>query len=337
MKSLKKENLVEVLQRWTTEGSVVVPTRTPQGDILFDTFDPKTLALDCGKVPLPPKSVCFPQHETTFAVKDGAYAPGVSAPKVVLFGLRACDLMGLRQSHAFMTRDRDDVYFSSRRDNVLTAVLACPGRQNATCFCTTTRSGPWAEAGFDVQLYDVGDSFLVQAGTPAGERLVAGELFRNLDAKAAEERLREFRRRATDDVAKVPAVEQAIARLKDGAVKDEVWETFGKKCIVCGGCTFVCPTCTCFNVTDHVASPGNGIRFRSWDACLFAGFTRETSGHNPRPTQGTRLQRRHEHKLRHFHAGDVREGLCGCVGCGRCSDYCPVHIGTLEVVKAIVG
>ena len=76
-------------------------------------------------------------------------------------------------------------------------------------------------------------------------------------------------------------------------------------------------------------------RLRAWDACLYGGFTREASGHNPRIIQSLRLKRRHEHKLLDYNKIDIQDGLCGCVGCGRCSDYCPVHIGTLEVVKAI--
>jgi Fe-S oxidoreductase len=76
---------------------------------------------------------------------------------------------------------------------------------------------------------------------------------------------------------------------------------------------------------------------RAWDACLYGGFTREASGHNPRNIQALRLKRRHEHKLLHFNNADIQDALCGCVGCGRCSDYCPVHIGTLEIVKAIAG
>jgi ferredoxin len=125
--------------------------------------------------------------------------------------------------------------------------------------------------------------------------------------------------------------------LKESRVGENVWERFGKKCIACGGCVYVCPTCTCFNVYDEATGPAGGNRVRSWDTCLFGGFTREASGHNPRPDQNSRVKRRHEHKLLYYNKYDVGEMLCGCVGCGRCSDYCPVHIGTLEVVEAISG
>ncbi len=111
------------------------------------------------------------------------------------------------------------------------------------------------------------------------------------------------------------------------------WEYFGNKCITCGGCSFVCPTCTCFNVFDRVFREGNGERLRSWDSCLYGGFTKEASGHNPRASKGSRLKRRHEHKLLYHTDRETYGSMSTCVGCGRCSDCCPVHIGTIEVAK----
>ena len=192
-----------------------------------------------------------------------------------------------------------------------------------------------AEKGFDLQFYDVGDDFLVEAESDRGKALIANGSFDAIDDAEAGKKREKFRANASKAVKEVPALRKAMVRLRDGSVSEKVWDYFGRKCIVCGGCAFVCPTCTCFNVSDFEIKSGEGLRVRSWDACLFGGFTREASGHNPRGTQALRLKRRHEHKLLYYNEKDILEGLCGCVGCGRCSDYCPVHIGTLEVVKAI--
>jgi ferredoxin len=335
MKRLNKNDLLAVLKGWSKAYTVMCPTIKPQGDRVFDTFGESTFTLDYGKPSLPPKSFFLPHSEVIFEVINGAYNEVTNKERHLLFGLRACDMMGLLQSHSFMTRDNDDPSYRARLESTLTVVMACAGPQNATCFCTTTRSGPWAAGGFDLQLYDLGDSFLVEIGTDRGAGLASAATFTDVDEAQAQERLAVFRRKALADIPEVPEIREAMTRLMSGA-SDEVWEHFGRKCIVCGGCAFVCPTCTCFNVYDQASDKDSGVRIKAWDACLYGGFTREASSHNPRPTQAARLQRRHEHKLLYYNATDIQAALCGCVGCGRCSDYCPVHIGTLEVARAIV-
>ncbi len=336
MKRLAKTDLPGVLKEWTRNYKVVCPGVKPQGDIIFDTFDEKTFTVDYGKPPLPPKSFFLPQSEVIFEINDGRYEERNLVEKTLIFGIRACDMTGLIQSRSFMTRDNTDPYYQTRIDAVITVVIACPGPQNATCFCTTTRSGPVSAGGFDLQFYDSGGSFLVEIGSDTGAGLVQSPVFADMEEKEALELVANFRNNAAGAIPVVNDISDTMAELSAGTDCTKVWDKLGNKCIICGGCAFVCPTCTCFNVYDQAQDPSNGVRIKAWDACLYNGFTREASGHNPRPTQSSRLQRRHEHKLLYFNATDVDGALCGCVGCGRCSDYCPVHIGTLEVALAIV-
>ncbi len=335
MKILAKSELLNVLKKWSDSYDIFAPGIKETGDIIFDRFDENTFTLGYGKPSLPQKSEVLPQSEIIFELKKGEYREVITGNGKMLFGMRACDAMGMRQAGSFMNRDMPDPYYRLKEEEILKVVMACAGPQNETCFCTAVGSGPFAEKGFDLQFYDVGDEFLVEAESEKGEKLIADGPFGEVDDAEAGTRIEEFKTNASMSVEEVPALKEAMNRLRDGSVNEGVWEYFGRKCIVCGGCVFVCPTCTCFNVSDYVTKPGEGLRVRSWDACLFGGFTRETSGHNPRGTQALRLKRRHEHKLMHYNETDIQEGLCGCVGCGRCSDYCPVHIGTLEVVKAI--
>jgi len=334
MKSCAKKDMGRVLKVWSEDYRVIGPARQTQGDCIFDDFDEATFTMDYGKPSLPPKGSLFPNSEITFTVSEGEYHENTEREKVLLFGIRACDMMGIRQAANFMARGFDDPFYRARCENVLTVVMACKGPQNETCFCTTMRSGPWAEKGFDLQIFDMGDVYLVEAGSERGEMLMIERFFTEATSDDGE-RLASLKRESAAKVADVPAVRTAMERLAAGDVDDAVWDYFGGKCIVCGGCAFVCPTCTCFTVYDVVRGPREGERVRAWDACLFAGFTREASGHNPRSSQGLRLKRRHGHKLLDYNAADIQEAVSGCVGCGRCSDYCPVHIGTLEVVKAI--
>jgi sulfhydrogenase subunit beta (sulfur reductase) len=335
MKKLAKSELKNLLKHWAGEYSVLAPTLGTQGDCLLDTFDEGSFTLDYKKTPLPPKTVFFPQSEAIFTVEKGEYREVVSARKTLLFGIRSCDMMGILQSGSFMTRDRRDLYSEGKRDAATIVVMACPGPQNETCFCTTMQSGPVAQKGFDMQFFDVGDFFIIEIGSGKGEEALSSFPLADLDDDLSGEKVEAFRQRSAGAFALVDSVATAMNRLKDRTADEGVWEHLGRKCIQCGGCTFVCPTCTCFNVCDHPTGPGQGLRERSWDACLFGGFTREASGHNPRSTQALRLKRRHEHKLLDFNGMDIQGGLCGCTGCGRCSDFCPVHIGTLEVVDAI--
>lgn len=336
MKTLAREKLVHVLAGWSKEHHVIAPLKGEQGDVLFGAFDGKAFTLDYGKPALSTKSVCFPQSETTFTVKEGNYSGVIPRTKTLIFGIRSCDMTGMLQVASFMMRDREDIYYRTRRDGTLTAVMACAGPQNETCFCTTVSSGPWAKTGYDLQFYDMGDTFLVEAGSKEGKKLLEDGFFTDVDEKEAGDHISSFREDATRRIAEVPEVKEAMDRMKAGMVDDSVWDYFGDKCLACAGCAFVCPTCTCFNVYDQVTEPGGGLRVRAWDACLYGGLTREASGHNPRPTQSSRVRRRYEHKFLYYNETDLQGALSGCVGCGRCSDYCPVHIGALEVARAVV-
>ncbi|MBN1827798.1 MAG: 4Fe-4S dicluster domain-containing protein [Deltaproteobacteria bacterium] len=336
MKGLAKKDLLSVLEGWRGLYSVLAPLRREQGDIVVDRLDSDRFTLEFGKPSLSPKGILLPQSEVTFNVEEGAYRETPAKGATLLFGVRSCDAMAILQSASFMTRDKEDIYYRSRFEDLAIVVMACEGPQNETCFCTTASTGPWLRRGFDLQFYDLGDLFFVETGSERGAELSSGEQFIDITDSEILRKIEDFREKAAAAIPVVHEVKQSMTMLQDDGVGDDFWNRFGSKCIVCGGCAFVCPTCTCFNVYDQVRGEGSGQRIRTWDACLFGGFTREASGHNPRGSQALRLKRRHEHKLRYFNETDIQEALCGCVGCGRCSDYCPVHIGTLEVARAIV-
>lgn len=335
MKTLAKANIAAILEAWSAGWEVWAPVRKANGDLLLDRHGEGSLCLSPGKLALPPKGRLLPPWEALFSLEGGALClPAAPAP-ALLFGLRSCDLAGIRQTVRFMSRGFDDPYVSRRRDTTLFAVLACPGPQNETCFCPEMRTGPVPEQGYDLLLFEGEEDFLIRAGSDRGAALLTGDLFAEVGGSEGEERIRRFRERALAAWKNRTRIPEAMARLRDKTAREAVWETLGAKCIACGGCVFVCPTCTCFHVHDEVQAAGVGLRARTWDTCLWEGFTREASGHNPRPDQAARLRRRHEHKLLHFQEEDLEGAASGCVGCGRCSDACPVHIGAIEVAAGL--
>jgi len=336
MKLIAKTEIINVLRDWSKTYSVLSPGLKDQGDCVFDEFDPAVFTLEYRKPSMPPKSCFLPQSEVIFTVENGTFKPVYSSKPVLLFGIRSCDMTGILQSNSFFSRDRTDPYYKARADQVVTVVHACSWPQNETCFCTTTHSGPYVEKGFDIQLFDIGNDFLVEIGSETGRALTSSKPFSDFDVPDAQERIHRVKHMAHNSIPLVPEVPEAMDLMKSALSNEALWEELGRKCISCGGCVYVCPSCTCYNVVDRADSPESGERVRTWDTCLYGGFTLEASGHNPRETKALRLKRRHEHKLLYFNTEDIQGALSGCVGCGRCSDFCPVHIGTLEVAGAIV-
>ena len=194
-------------------------------------------------------------------------------------------------------------------------------------------TGPAARDHFDLQLMDLGDEFMAVAGTPAGEALFANPIFK----KATETHV--ARRHAIlDQVRKAfknttSWFSATVRYVSQGEILDKTWEEIGNRCLECGGCTYVCPACTCFTVSDRQVGPNEIERVRMWDSCGLGGFTRMAGGFNPRRAVHDRRNRRFFRKLAHYFI--QRELSMSCVGCGRCAAVCHGDIGMPSVVEMI--
>jgi len=229
----------------------------------------------------------------------------------------------------FLHENERDIYYEQRRASSIFITIGC-NKPFTNCFCNATGSGPFLDAGFDLQLTDLGDRWFVETGRPRGVRLI--EEWPSFFAPASEaDKRAQFQAEleARGLFTKLVHVDLAVKLLAEGKAPDRIFEDLSRRCQDCGGCAFICPTCTCFNISDLALNGDSGERIRSWDACTFSGFTRMAGNHNPVDPDTGRIRKRFLHKLQH----DVeRHGRTSCVGCGRCVNMC---FGGVDIVRFI--
>jgi ferredoxin len=333
---LDKAHLKSFLRKVKKSHQLVAPVTNQHGDTLFCTVN----NLDRAPINLTDqpgnslKSFLFPQQETlcAYCVDEDGYRfsrDQQEAEPTVYLGVRPCDLMAtLYTDMIFMRRVKDCHYLAKRRDSVLIALNCNDPFPN--CFCNATKSGPFLEYGYDLLFTDLGECFLVEIGRPKGREML--QAWSQFFTPAEEENVRQQYQLSLEAMAKFRLnvhADQAIARLKAGLAPENVWEELSRRCQDCGGCAFVCPTCTCFTINDRKSDDHSGVRLRSWDACSFKGFTGMAGGHNPVGPSVGAIRNRFLHKL---HYDVIQYGRPSCVGCGRCVGIC---FGGVDMVRFI--
>lgn len=339
---LKKDNVKDLCMEACGEWETYVPLEDAAGDVHFEIISGsgkksvlERLNLDYGSMIIPPKNIGFPQLEPLFEFEDRKISEIVPSPlKKLIFGIRACDLKGILFTDNFFKKDFEDIYYLNRMKQRLFVLVGCklPPRD---CFCTSTKTGPFLKNDYDLQLVDIDDSYFVEIGSQMGwefatryEKYFQEASRKDIDRAKNEKQNAE---KAVNRNIEHRDFEKAVKLFCEDKIPFEIYERIAERCIYCGGCNYVCPTCTCFNVFD-VQKGNSGRRYRNWDACVFEGYTREASGHNPRSKKITRTSRRYEHKLKYDY---LSTGMSGCVGCGRCLSSCPVNLGIIQVIEEV--
>jgi len=329
--SIRRDALEKLFSQWLAEGKrILAPKKI--GDKI--DFAPVTtlaeVSLDHVQTVQSPKTVVFPRVEELFSYQSGEgririrERDGSAFPETVIFGLRPCDAAAFASLKAIFTWDYPDSLFSARLGKMTVSSMAC-ARADEYCFCTSVGGGPGATTGSDILLTDMGNGeYLAEIITEKGRQAVqaATGLFQPAAGKEKENRLAKV-----DPGFTLDKIASALAARFDDA---SFWVEQSLRCLGCGACAYVCPTCTCFDIQDE---GGNfGKRLRCWDSCGFGLFTLHTSGHNPRAVQSQRWRQRLMHKFAYM---PERQQVLGCVGCGRCSRACPVDMNILEHLQAI--
>lgn len=338
MKVIKidKKNWAEGLERLSRTYRLFGPLEQDGFHVFKALGDGELPNLDVQNTRLSPRSVVYPQSEKMFEFtldekqEDHHILKEVSKDYSLraVFGIRPCDAKAfLLVKRNFETPEYKDPYWLKSYEATTLVGHACNG-PCSTCFCTTAGCGPFHEEGLDILLVDVENYYLAKILTEKGERFIAAAgweveidhpLIDQADTMKAAAEAKITTRVSTD-------------RLKDKNTTDlfeaSFWEDVAFSCINCGTCTYVCPTCWCFDIQDETYGL-SGIRMRNWDSCMYSLFTLHGSGHNPRDTKVQRVRQRFMHKLKYY--VDRYDNGIQCVGCGRCIRFCPVNIDIRRV------
>lgn len=245
----------------------------------------------------------------------------------VLFGVRACDCRSLDILDRVFLSEPTDTFYQARRQMGTVVTLACT-QPEETCFCSNFGIDASQPQG-DVSCWMDETTLYWQENTQKGAELTA--LLPLQDGGDAAS-IQEAARTAQERLPLRGLSLSAFGAGKTAALFDRPeWKELSQACLGCGTCTFVCPTCQCYDIKEF--DTGKEIRrFRCWDSCMYSDFTKMSAG-QPRPTQTERFRQRFMHKLVYF--PENNDGLFGCVGCGRCLSKCPIHMNIVKVIKTL--
>jgi len=330
-KSIDRAGLEKLFSQWLSRGKrIMAPKKIADRIDFARVTDFADVSLDQVQTVQSPKSAVFPRVEELLAFRHANGEVKISGrdiaalPETIVFGLRPCDALAFASLKAIFNWDFPDKLFSARLEKTTWVSIAC-ARADEYCFCTSVGGGPGAVTGSDILLTAVGPGeFLVEIVSEKGRALLgsAAELFQPGSAQIKESHLAR--------VEPAFAMEKIAPALAALFANESFWTEQSLRCLGCGACAYVCPTCACFDIQDEGGASGK--RLRCWDSCGFGLFTLHTSGHNPRPQQNQRWRQRLMHKFAYM---PERQQIVGCVGCGRCARACPVDMNIREHLLAV--
>ena len=335
MLKIAKNDLASLFALIKECGELYLPVKVA-GQTNFAAYeDGVEVDLDTLKSVKSPKDVFFPQSETLYTCHNEGKSIKITPEELVdqpfvVFGMRACDVKGVEVLDRVFLSEPVDSFYAARRAHGTIVALACHEPEES-CFCSVFGIDA-TEPAADVAAWMIGDDLYWKPITEKGEKLTekVSSLLTDADEKAVE-----------DEKAAIGAIIEKLPYSSlslegwDGAATAEkfdskLWEELYKPCLACGTCTFVCPTCQCYDIKDY--NTGSSVqRYRCWDSCMYSDFTMMAHGNN-RTSQMQRFRQRFMHKLVYFPANN--DGTYSCVGCGRCVDKCPAALNIVKVIKA---
>ncbi len=329
------EQLARLVAEWARAIAVYAPVRVKDWTEFRRISSLEQADFSRINTKLPARGLLFPQCETMFRFKTDepgrVEEPPGPEPQVIL-GVRPCDAAGIALLDKFFAgQGGTDSYYQRRRKKTILIGLACNSPAD-TCFCTAVQGSPSDTHGLDLLLTDLGGRYLAEGDVTEVCRrsgIVSPSL---TEADAADlNQKKELADKAAATITQRIDTKR-LKQLLDAADNHPVWEELSLPCVNCGACTFVCPTCHCFDIADETRK-GGGVRVRVWDTCQSCLYSQHASGHNPRSTPAARFRNRTMDKFRY--TVDMI-GAVSCVGCGRCVAECPASVDIRETVEILM-
>lgn len=332
MKKISMKKLAALFAEIARTKKLYLPIEAA-GQVDFGMWTPEAnVRLDVLRTNKSPKGAFFPQIEDMVRFHMQGKNIEINQAELenedfVLFGVKACDVRSFDILDSVFLAEPVDPFYKARREHGIIVSLAC-GEPDETCFCTNFNIDPANPAG-DVTAWVSGDEMFFRANTEKGAALIEGlEDSDEKPVEKAQEAIRAF-------LPKLPFGNLNFEGFDGDHLMEKFnspkWAELSRACLGCGTCTFVCPTCQCYDIRDF--DTGNGIqRYRCWDSCMYSDFTLMAHGTN-RPTQVERFRQRFMHKLVYYPSRN--EGVYSCVGCGRCLNKCPQSLHIVKIIKAL--
>lgn len=328
MKRIERAKIKALLEALKEKYTVFAPI-LKNGTVVFDRMeDVESVQLHFSNTVHSPKALFFPQTEQLLSqIEDGWKENLPPEENSILFGLRPCDARGIGLlDKVFSGDDFEDPYYLIRREKSLIVSLACQ-HPRMSCFCSSLNSGPHAEEAADIILFETSDAYLLKALSDKGEQLVKEVSGLLSKPKASDQGELEKQKKAAEKKLATSFKLDKLDKKLGENFEHQTWDEIHEKCLGCGACTYLCPTCHCFDIIDEA-----NCRIRSWDSCQFCLFTLHASGHNPRPAGREKMRQRIMHKFSYC-PDNFDETFC--VGCGRCIQCCPVNFDIRSVVNGL--
>ncbi len=322
---ISKENTIKFLERLKALGTLYAPQNI--SELYYDfckVDDVNKVVFEYNRTVRPPRRFFYPERETMFKfnMKKVEETPvEFEAERIILFGVHACDIVGLRIIDATFLDDLPDPFYRKRRENGIIIGISC--LPDEYCFCNVRRV-EIVDAGFDLFFHELPDGFLVRVKTVTGHKLVDPNLDLFEEGVTKED---------TDYLASFEVKKRSMFSVQgnwddmryhlEWNMNHPMYDRESEKCLGCGNCTTTCPTCRCYEVKDIPNLDGETAeRVRFWDSCQFRTHGLVAGGHNFRPTKKSRFFNRYHCK--NAYCQQVTTSYC--VGCGRCTYFCPAQI-----------